>query len=97
MVLLSFRICLLILYVYIPKRADYYYYYKLLQHLVLCVCVSVSQHLTFGASVCLENAVTYSTDNEVEKFVRISLKMFRLCSMASFVYHGSVYIFTTCL
>ena len=31
------------------------------------MCVSVSQHLTFGASVCLENAVTYSTGNEGQK------------------------------
>ena len=30
----------------------------------LCVCVSVKSHLTYGASVRPENAVTYSADNE---------------------------------
>ena len=39
-----------------------------LQYLAsVCVCVSVSRHLTSGASVCLENAVTYSTGNEGQK------------------------------
>ena len=33
----------------------------------LSVCLSVSQHLTSGASVRLENAVTYSTGNEGQK------------------------------
>ena len=39
-----------------------------LQYLGLCVCVSVcvsvQSHLTYGASVCPENAVTYSAGNE---------------------------------
>ena len=30
----------------------------------LCVCVSVKSHLTYGASVRPENAVTYSAGNE---------------------------------
>ena len=29
----------------------------------MCVCVSVKSHLTFGASVCPENALMNSTDN----------------------------------
>ena len=33
----------------------------------LSVCLSVSQHLTSGASVRLENAVTYSTGDEGKK------------------------------
>ena len=32
-----------------------------------CVCVSVKSHLTSGASVCCENAVTYSVGNEGQK------------------------------
>ena len=30
----------------------------------VCVCVSVKSHLTYGASVRLENVVTYSAGNE---------------------------------
>ena len=30
----------------------------------VCVCVSVKSHLTFGASVRPENAVTYSVSNK---------------------------------
>ena len=30
----------------------------------MCVCLSVKQHLTYGASVRPENAVTYSAGNE---------------------------------
>ena len=33
----------------------------------LCVCVSVKSHLTYGASVRPENAVTYSAGNEGRK------------------------------
>ena len=33
----------------------------------VCVCVSVIQHLTSGASVRLENAVAYSMGNEGQK------------------------------
>ena len=33
----------------------------------LCVCLSVKQHLTYGASVRPENAVTYSAGNEGQK------------------------------
>ena len=33
----------------------------------LCVCVSVKSHLTSGASVRPENAVTYSAGNEGQK------------------------------
>ena len=33
----------------------------------LCVCVSVKSHLTYGASVRPENAVTYSAGNEGQK------------------------------
>ena len=33
----------------------------------LCVCVSVKSHLTFGASVRPENAVTYSVGNKGQK------------------------------
>ena len=33
----------------------------------LCVCVSVKSHLTYGASVRPENAVTYSAGNEGKK------------------------------
>ena len=33
----------------------------------LCVCLSVKSHLTYGASVRPENAVTYSAGNEGRK------------------------------
>ena len=33
----------------------------------VCVCVSVKSHLTYGASVRPENAVTYSAGNEGKK------------------------------
>ena len=33
----------------------------------VCVCVSVMSHLTSGASVRCENAVTYSAGNEGQK------------------------------
>ena len=39
----------------------------------VCVCV----HLTSGASVCPENSITYSADNEGQKIVGISLKLLR--------------------
>ena len=35
--------------------------------LSVCVCVSVKSHLTYGASVRPENAVTYSAGNEGQK------------------------------
>ena len=35
--------------------------------LCVCVCVSVNRHLTSGASVRPENAVTYSAGNEGQK------------------------------
>ena len=41
------------------------------------VCLSVKSHLTYGASVCPENAVTYSVGNESNKFVGICLKQLR--------------------
>ena len=37
------------------------------------MCVSVKSHLTYGASVRPENAVTYSAGNEGQKFVGFSL------------------------
>ena len=43
----------------------------------LCVCVSVKSHLTYGASVRPENAVTYSAGSEGQKFVGICLKRLR--------------------
>ena len=33
----------------------------------MCVCLSVLSNLTYGASVCPENAVTYSTGHEIRK------------------------------
>ena len=33
----------------------------------VCVCLSVKSHLTYGASVRPENAVTYSAGNKSEK------------------------------
>ena len=33
----------------------------------MSVCLSVKSHLTYGASVLPENAVTYSTGNEGQK------------------------------
>ena len=33
----------------------------------VCVCLSVKSHLTYGASVRPENAVTYSSGNEDQK------------------------------
>ena len=41
------------------------------------VCVSVMSHLTYGASVRPENAVTYSAGNEGQTFVGFSLKPLR--------------------
>ena len=43
--------------------------------LSVCVCVSVSQHLPSGASVRLENAVTYSTCNEGQDICGDFLKL----------------------
>ena len=43
----------------------------------VCVCLSVKSHLTYGASVRPENAVTYSAGNEGQKFVGFSLKLLR--------------------
>ena len=34
----------------------------------LCVCVSVTQHLTFPMFVCLTNNMTYLTGNEGQNF-----------------------------
>ena len=44
---------------------------------VVSVCLSVKSHLTSGASVHPENAVTYSTGNGGKKFVGFSLKLLR--------------------
>ena len=41
------------------------------------VCLSVKSHLTYGASVRPENAVTYSAGNESQKKVGFSLKPMR--------------------
>ena len=41
------------------------------------VCLSVKSHLTYGASVRPENAVTYSAGNEGQKIVGFSLKPLR--------------------
>ena len=41
------------------------------------VCLSVKQHLTSGASVRPENAVTYSAGNVGRKIVAFSLKLLR--------------------
>ena len=35
--------------------------------LCVCVCLSVKSHFTYGASVCPENAVTYSAGKEGQK------------------------------
>ena len=43
----------------------------------MSVCVSVKSHLTSGASVRLENAVTHSAGNEGQKIVAFSLKLLR--------------------
>ena len=40
----------------------------------VCVCVSVKRHLTSAASVCPENAVTYSAGNEGQKFCSVFSK-----------------------
>ena len=40
----------------------------------VCVCVSVKSHLTSGASVRPENAVTYSTGNEGQKICGVFSK-----------------------
>ena len=38
----------------------------------VCVCLSVKSHLTYGASVRPENAVTYSAGNEGQKICGVS-------------------------
>ena len=43
----------------------------------LSVCLSVKSHLTYGASVRPENAVTYSAGNAGQKIVGICLKRLR--------------------
>ena len=43
----------------------------------LSVCLSVKSHLTSGASVRPENAVTYSVGNKGQNFVAFSLKLRR--------------------
>ena len=40
----------------------------------MCVCVSVKSHLTSGASVRPENAVTYSAGNEGQKICGVFSK-----------------------
>ena len=45
-----------------------------LRQTTVCVCLSVKSHLTSGASVRPENAVTYSAGNEGQKIVAFSLK-----------------------
>ena len=37
----------------------------------MCVCLSVNQHLTSGASVRPESDTTYSADNEGEKICSV--------------------------
>ena len=36
----------------------------------LFVCVSIKSHLTYGVSVCPENAIMYSAGNEGQKICR---------------------------
>ena len=37
----------------------------------VCVCLSVTQHLTFPMFVCLTNDTTYLTGNEGQKFCAV--------------------------
>ena len=41
------------------------------------VCVSVRSHLTYGASVCPENAVTYLAGNDGKNICGVFSKMLR--------------------
>ena len=55
---------------------------------VVSVCVSFKSHLTSGASVCPENAATYSACNEGQKFVAFSLKLRRSRATALPAFYG---------
>ena len=48
----------------------------------VCLCVSVKSHLTYGASVRPENAVTYSAGTEGQNIVGFSLKPLRCRDLA---------------
>ena len=51
----------------------------------VCVCVSVKSHLTFGASVRPENAVTYSVGNKGQKICGVfsDTPSFRVTALAA--------------
>ena len=55
------------------------------------MCLSVKQHLTYGASVRPENAVTYSAGNEGQNFVGFSLKPLRFRDPALPPLYGHAY------
>ena len=54
-------------YIFNPRRACAARVTVVVVSVCLCVCVSVKSPLTFGASVCPENAVTYSVGNKGQK------------------------------
>ena len=54
-------------------------------------CLSIKPHLTYGASVRPENAVTYSAGNEGQKFVGFSLKPLRCRDPALPPLYGHTY------
>ena len=61
----------------------------------LCVCVSVKSHLTFGASVRPENAVTYSVGNKGQKICGVfsdtaSFQSYGTCCFVHAVGHFSL-------
>ena len=60
-----------------PRRACAARVTDLVGSVCLSVCLSVKSHLTSGASVRPENAVTHSAGNEGQKFVGFSLKPLR--------------------
>ena len=48
----------------------------------MSVCLSVKSHLTLEASLCPENALTYSAGDEGQKIVAFSLKLLRCRDLA---------------
>ena len=60
----------------------------------MCVCLSVKSHLTYGASVRPENAVTYSAGNEGQKICGVFSENAPLLrsSGAAVVFHTFIWV-----
>ena len=78
------RACVFLVYTHdTPPRVQHF---SAFHWVCLCVCLSVKQHLTYGASVRPENAVTYSAGNEGQNFCGVfsetaPLQRYGTCSL----------------